>query len=303
MTHPNLPLTKTYLVDLPLCTLHIIESGDGPAMIMVPATISELENWVSLVQFMAQWFCVYFFELPGHGKSTPFKQTFTSDQVAEAVEQFADHIGVARFNLMGFSFGGILAMKTFRRLHARIDRVAFISPCFTSHAVLLSPFQKKMADGFSRLLKTPAFRSFMLQINRRAWSRGILMSFIRFIGKVEKDIPLDEKISRMGNSTMDVVACELQDILTSEFTPPPVAHQTPCYFAMSSRDPLLDYQITLAELKRHFSNVHILELNYPFHQPPTPFTFEELNRDFGTTVNLFLAEPLQIAVHHQRDVS
>jgi len=42
-------------------------------LIIVPATISELENWLSLAQFMAQWFHVYFFELPGHGRSEPFR--------------------------------------------------------------------------------------------------------------------------------------------------------------------------------------------------------------------------------------
>ncbi|MBV6397282.1 MAG: 2-succinyl-6-hydroxy-2,4-cyclohexadiene-1-carboxylate synthase [Anaerolineales bacterium] len=295
MPHISLPLpsTKTYLVELPLCSLHVMESGVGPPLIMVPATISELENWVSLVQFMAQWFTVYFFELPGHGRSTPFKQTFTSEQVAAVVEQLADHIGAARFSLMGFSFGGILAMKTFQRLHARIDRVAFIAPCLTARAVLLSPFQKKMADRFSRLLKTDSVRSFLLRVNRWAWSRGVLVRLIQSIGKVEKEIPLDQKISRMGVSTMDVVACELQDILTAEFIPPPVHHQTPCYFAMSHRDPLLDHRTTLAELKRHFGNINALELNYPFHQPPSPFTYEELNRDFGETVDLFLPEAMR----------
>jgi pimeloyl-ACP methyl ester carboxylesterase len=288
-----LPSTRTHLIALPLCALHVMEAGSGPPMIIVPATISELENWVSLVQFMAQWFTVYFFELPGHGLSTPFTEGFTTERVAEVVEQFADHIGAARFNLMGFSFGGILAMKTFRRLHARIDRVAFIAPCLTSRAVLLSPLQKKLADGFSRLLRRSVFRAFMLEVNRVAWSRNILVEMIRSIGRVEKQIPLNKKIARMGSSTMDVVACELQDILTAEFAPPPVVHQTPCYFAMSSRDPLLDYHITLRELQRHFGNIQTLELDYPFHQPPRPFTFDELNRDFGPTVQLFLTETMR----------
>jgi len=288
-----LPSTKTYLVELPLCNLHVMEAGVGPPLIMAPATISELDDWASLVQFMAQWFTVYFFELPGHGRSTPFKQTFTSDQVAEAVEQLADHIGAARFNLMGFSFGGILAMKTFQRLHQRIERVVFIAPCLTSRAVLLSPFQKKIMDWFSRLLKTPAFRSFMLQVNRRAWSRSILVRFIQSMGKAEKGVLLDEKLSRMGSSTMDVVACELQDVLLTEFIPPTVPCQTPCYFAMSDLDPLIDYQKTLAELARHFGNINKLELHYPFHQPPKPFTYEELNRDFGETVDLFLPETMR----------
>ena len=289
----SLPPTKTYLVNLPLCTLHVMESGVGPPMIMVPATISELENWTPLVQFMAQWFTVYFFELPGHGQSTPFKQTFTSELVAEAVEQLADHIGAGRFNVVGFSFGGILAMKTFRRLHARIDRVAFISPCLTSRAVLLSPAQKRIARWFSRLLKTPAFRNWMMRVNRRPWSRNLLVKFIRIMGKVESGIPLDEKISRMGVSIMDVIACELDDILTANFSPPPSIHETPCYFAMSVRDPLLDYQTTLEELGFHFANIQKLELDYPFHQPPSPFTFQELERDYGKTVNLFLPEEMR----------
>ena len=305
MTNPPrmLPATRTYLVPLPLCALRVMEAGDGPPMVIVPATISELENWDALIQFMAQWFRVYFFELPGHGQSTPFKQKFTCELVAETVEQLVDHIGARRFNLMGFSFGGILAMTTFRRLHARIDRVTFMAPCLTSRAVMLSPIQKWIAQWFSRLLGTPRFRSFMLHVIHHPYSRGLLVTFMRIVGRVENPRSLDDKISHMDDSIMDVIACELKDILNANFSPPAVIHQTPCYFAMSSRDPLLDYQTTLAELERHFSNVHILKLNYPFHQPPRPFTFEELNRDFGTTVNLFLAEPLEVPAHHQRDVS
>ena len=77
------PSCKTYFVDLPLSRLHIMEVGNGEPLIIVPATISELENWKALAQFMAQWFCVYFFELPGHGRSEPFRERFSSQQVAE----------------------------------------------------------------------------------------------------------------------------------------------------------------------------------------------------------------------------
>jgi len=68
---------RTHLVDLPLCSLHVMESGDGPPLIIVPATISELENWADLVRFIGQWFRAYFFELPGHGQSTALPADFT----------------------------------------------------------------------------------------------------------------------------------------------------------------------------------------------------------------------------------
>jgi pimeloyl-ACP methyl ester carboxylesterase len=105
------PSHKTYFIDLPLSRLHVLEVGEGEPLIMVPATISEWEDWLTLVQFLGQWFKVYFFELPGHAQSSPFKESFSSARVAELVEQLADKLGYDRFNLMGFSFGGILAMR------------------------------------------------------------------------------------------------------------------------------------------------------------------------------------------------
>ena len=97
------PVYKTYFMDLPLSRLHVLEVGEGEPLIMVPATISELENWRTLAQFMAQWFHVYFFELPGHGQSEPLQDGFSSQKVARLVAQLADELGYERFNLMGFS--------------------------------------------------------------------------------------------------------------------------------------------------------------------------------------------------------
>jgi pimeloyl-ACP methyl ester carboxylesterase len=146
---------KTYFIDLPLSRLHIMEAGTGEPLIIVPATISELENWRSLAQFMAQWFRVYFFELPGHGQSEPFKENFSSHQVAELVKQLVDTTGYDHFNLMGFSFGGILAMRTFKLLAPRIDRLILIAPCLGQRALSFSSLRLKLLLKFNHLLSRP----------------------------------------------------------------------------------------------------------------------------------------------------
>ena len=46
MLHTQPPTHKTYFIDLPLARLHVLETGQGAPLIMVPATISELENWL-----------------------------------------------------------------------------------------------------------------------------------------------------------------------------------------------------------------------------------------------------------------
>lgn len=279
---------RTHFIDLPLSRLHVLEAGEGEPLIMVPATISELENWRALAQFMAQWFHVYFFELPGHGQSEPFKDGFSSQRVAELVSQLADSQGFDHFNLMGFSFGGILAMRTYKLLSHRIDRLILIAPCLDHRALPLSPFRVFLLHGFNRILSHPKIRAWFCDLIHNPRTLSPVVKFLQRIGQLEQTIPLERKLLTTPASTIEVLNVQVNEILTTEFEVDPVRHKTPCYFAMSVCDPLLHFDTTLGIVHSHFADVSTLRLTYPFHQPPRAFTYEELNRDFHQTVNAFI---------------
>jgi len=282
------PTYKTYFMDLPLSRLHVMEAGTGEPLIIVPATISELENWRSLAQFMAQWFRVYFFELPGHGQSEPFKEKFSSHQVAELVKQLVDATGYDHFNLMGFSFGGILAMRTFKLLAPRIDRLILIAPCLGQRALSFSSLRLNLLLKFNHLLSRPKAQARFVRLIHSDWTISMMVKTLQTFGKLEDTIPLKKKLPRTQASTISVLNAQVKEILTTEFDVEPVKYQTPCYFAMSIHDPLLYFETTLEILQNHFDGVNTIRLNYPFHQPPAPFTYEELNRDFYQTVDAFV---------------
>ena len=288
MLNAQPPTYKTYFIDLPLSRLHIMEAGEGAPLIIVPATISELNEWRALTQFMAQWFRVYFFELPGHGQSEPFKEKFSSHQVAELVEQLADALGYDRFNLMGFSFGGILAMRTFKLLSARIDRLVFIAPCLDHRALSFSRLRFNLLLKFNRLLSRPKIQARFVSLIHNDQTISIMVKALQKIGKLEETLPLKQKLPRTQAGTISVLNAQIEEVLTTEFKVEPAKYKTPCYFAMSIYDPLLRFETTLEILKNHFDGVNAIRLKYPFHQPPAPFTFDELNRDFYETVDAFL---------------
>ncbi len=275
--HPDYKIRQ---IALPLTCLNIMEAGSGAPLIVVPATISELENWTDLIQFMAQWFHVYFFELPGHGQSTPFRDKFSTTLVAQTVEQLADHLQFERFSLMGFSFGGILAMRTYNRLHHRIDRLILNAPCLTHRAILLSRTKILAMRGFGALLQRRIVQERLHRSLRHSRRRALFMDFLQLIGKVENRHQIEQKLAKIEISTIEVLGEQIKEAMKFRYPPPETKYNTPCYFTMSVRDPLLDYEITLNELRINFSNVHVTQLSYPFHQPPKPFTFDELNRDF-----------------------
>jgi pimeloyl-ACP methyl ester carboxylesterase len=291
--------TKNYFIDLPMSRLHVMEAGEGEPLIIVPATISELDNWRSLVQFMAQWFKVYFFELPGHGESSAFEDGFSSHKVAELVSQLADELGYKRFNLMGFSFGGLLAMRTFKHLSHRIDRLVLIAPCLDHRALPLSNRRQRLLYLFNQLLAKPSAQEKFVNLLRNPHTISTIVKFLQKAGQLEDTIPLQEKLPRTKATTISVLNAQIKEILTTEFKVETEKHDTPCYFAMSVHDPLIRFDATVEILQRHFHDVSTVKLDYPYHQPPTPFTYEELNRDFYETVNAFLRPDYETPIQVQ----
>ena len=283
------PITVRF-INLPLSRLHIMEAGEGEPLIMVPATISELENWQALAQFMAQWFHVYFFELPGHGQSEAFTDGFSSQRVAELVAQLADSQGFDRFNLMGFSFGGILAMRTYKLLAHRVERLILIAPCLDHRALPLSSLRVSMLLRFNHFLSHPGVQALFCRLIHNPRTLVPVVKFLQRLGRLEDTIPLKRKLLTTPQSTINVLNVQVNEILTTEFEVAPVRHTTPCYFAMSIYDPLLRFDTTLGIVNSHFADVSALRLTYPFHQPPRAFTYEELNRDFFETVDTFLLD-------------
>ena len=282
------PTYKKHFIDLPLSRLHVLEAGEGEPLIMVPATISELEEWHTLAQFMAQWFHVYFFELPGHGESSAFQDGFSSHKVARLVAELADELGYERFNLMGFSFGGILAMQTFKLLAHRVDRMILIAPCLGHRALPFSRLRRSLLHKSNQLLSHPKVQQKFVSLIRNPGTISITVKVLQRIGRLEDNIPLREKLPRTKASTISVLTAQINEILIAEFAVEANKYSTPCYFAMSIHDPLLRFETTQDILQSHFENVNTVKLYYPFHQPPAPFTYEELNRDFYETVNSFI---------------
>jgi hypothetical protein len=99
---------------------------------------------------------------------------------------------------------------------------------------------------------------------------------------------LEKKLSRTQPSTIAVLNAQINEILTTQFSAELRPSETPCYFAMSIYDPLLDFETTQNILQSHFANVSTVRLTYPYHQPPRAFTYEELNSMFYKTVDAFI---------------
>lgn len=273
-------------ITLPNTRLHYVRAGDGPPLIIVPATVSLISQWYPMAQFMGRRFTSYFFELPGHGGSTPYPTPFNSRMVPHTVEALADALGFDRFTLMGFSFGGLLTFRTLEHLQHRIDRLILISPIVSSRALKFSPQQLLALRALSATMKNQPIQASVDTLIKLPALVSFFTWLIGAVGKVPKAVLESKNALQIPRSTLDVLAYTLGEILTMEYRPPNGPFSLPCYYAMSLYDDMLDYTLTTELVGQMFTNLTHQQLTLPYHQPPEPPTVEWLDKEFGSLLEM-----------------
>lgn len=274
-------------MDLPLTSLHYARCGEGEPLIMVPATISLIDDWLPYIQFVGQRFQSHFFELPGHGGSTPFAEPFSSELVAETVEQLADALGFETFALMGFSFGGLLTMKTLQRLGDRITKVIVLSPFVSHRGLQHSPSKLRAVRIAAASAQQPLGREAWLKIMRDPVAVGAFAWFMTTVGKYETTTDLRARLRSFADSSFDTLTRQVVEILSTTEEELAGPYPQPCFFGMSRIDPLLDYKTSFDFVTANFPDLRVEEWDFPFHAPPDPFTFEQLNEHYGNLLGAF----------------
>ena len=266
---------------LPNTRLHYVKAGTGAPLIIVPATVSLIRQWLPLTQFMGQRYTSYFFELPGHGGSTPYPEKFQSSFVPKTVEAFVDNLGHDKFSLMGFSFGGLLALRTLEHLQDRIEKVILLSPCVSRRALKWStPRQWAFKASIWTMKRQMLLRGIHYVMNAPRLEKPLTYALSK-ASNVDRRILENKHALQMPISTLDVFAHTLGEIFQTEYQYAGAPFKIPCYFGMSVNDDILEYNLTEQIVRRHFEDITIQQFTHPYHQPPEPPTFEWLNREFG----------------------
>ncbi|MCB0029049.1 MAG: alpha/beta fold hydrolase [Anaerolineales bacterium] len=272
---------KTFAVDLPLTRLHVMEVGSGTPALLLPATISRLEDWQPLTQFIGQYYRTFFFELPGHGGSAPFAGAYSSDLTAQTIESLLDALEIDQVTLIGFSFGGILTMKTMHRIPERIKSLVLLAPCIGPTTLTYSPERQQLMHGLIRLLRQDWVQErFLALLHHPFWGRLAADIIIR-LGNLEYPELLRHRLATLSRTTLDVLTCQMEEILTVQFPDLPLPYAQHCYLAMSVNDPILKFSHAYSFLTKAFQEVQLTLFTHPYHQPPRKLSLTDYNRQYG----------------------
>jgi len=122
--------------DLPPMTEHraaglaVRTAGDGPPLILTHGGGGSWLHWIRNIGPFAEHFTVHAIDQPGFGDSPDISPETDLDgfldMMCDAVGELCP--GKMRFNLVGFSFGGMLAAGIAARFANRVARVSLLAP-------------------------------------------------------------------------------------------------------------------------------------------------------------------------------
>jgi pimeloyl-[acyl-carrier protein] methyl ester esterase len=211
-------------------SLAVESSGDGPSLVLLHGWAMHSGLWGPLVPRLARRFRVHAVDLPGHGRSASVAP-FTLDGAVAAVAS-AVAAAPAPLTVLGWSLGGLVAMRWARVQPTRVDRVALVatSPRFVAgddwpHA-LARPTLAQFGDELNVAWKLTIQRFLTLQLQGSEHGRATLAA-------------LRDQVFARGEPSRHALLGALETILATDLRGEVGAIAQPTLVVSGDRDTLM----------------------------------------------------------------
>ncbi len=108
------------------------------------------ESWYHQIEFFKKDYSLLLFDLRGHGQSSKPKASiyYTLENLVQDVKTVTEKVNLKRFNLIGFSLGGSIAMKFAQLYPEAIEKLVTINSPYSMDCIKKSFFYKLKFASF-----------------------------------------------------------------------------------------------------------------------------------------------------------
>lgn len=105
--------------------LHYEETGNGFPLVIIHGLYGSGENWLSIARRFEHHNKVILPDLRNHGESF-HKPSNTYEEMADDVSELLEHLNIQKFNLLGHSMGGKVAMLYAMKFPDKVSKLVIV---------------------------------------------------------------------------------------------------------------------------------------------------------------------------------
>src|SRR3954447_25021354 len=186
--------------------LHYEEHGAGEPLILLHGGIGTGEMFAPLMPALAAGRRVITVDLQGHGGTADVDRPLRPELMADDIAALLDHLGLEQADVMGYSLGGLVALRTAIQHPQRIRRLVLVAVGFRrdgSHPEVVQAMDQMSAAAAEPMRQSPLYEQYA-RLAPRVEDWPVL------IGKISEALKVDfdwgAEIERITAKTLLVYA-------------------------------------------------------------------------------------------------
>src|SRR3954447_20625125 len=174
-------------------SLHYEEHGAGEPLILLHGGIGAGEMFAPILPALGEGRRVITVDLQGHGGTADVDRPLRADLMADDIAALLDHLGLEQVDLMGYSLGGIVALRTAIQHPERVRRLVLVSVGFRrdgSHPEVVTAMDQMSGAAAEPLKHSPLYEQYA-RLAPRVEDWPVLIAKISEALKVDYDWTAD----------------------------------------------------------------------------------------------------------------
>lgn len=107
--------------------LHYVDAGQGEAVLLLHGLGSCVQDWAAQIEALRGRFRVIALDLRGHGASAPATGAYVMRDLAHDAAGLMTQLGIAHYQVVGFSMGGMVAFELALLCPAQVRRLVIVN--------------------------------------------------------------------------------------------------------------------------------------------------------------------------------
>jgi pimeloyl-ACP methyl ester carboxylesterase len=141
-------------------SLYYAEHGEGEPLVLLHGGIGAGELLAPIIPALAAGRRVIAVDLQGHGRTADIDRPLRPELMADDIAALIEHLGLERADVMGYSLGGLVALRTAIQHPGRVRRLVLVSIAFRrdgSHPDVVAQMKAMSPDTADLLKQSPLY--------------------------------------------------------------------------------------------------------------------------------------------------